>query len=121
MLKAQKIIVVDDDKDLAESLADILEFNGHTVELAHSSEAAIQAVQQQDFDLVFLDIVMPGMNGVECLQQIHDIKPAAKVFLMTGYSRQDLQDQGMTFGALDVLHKPIPATKILEILQAAMC
>ncbi|MGH7093684.1 MAG: response regulator, partial [Stellaceae bacterium] len=60
----QRVLIVDDDVDHAESLADVLEMRGHPVELAHSGEEAIECFKAAEFDLVLLDVKLPGINGV---------------------------------------------------------
>ena len=79
-----RIFVVDDDRDLAESLAEVLELSGHEVEIAFSGEEAVEVFREKDFDVSFMDVVMPGMNGVESFLEIRKIKPDAKVFMLTG-------------------------------------
>lgn len=117
MPKVLKIIIVDDDHDVAESLADILEFDGHQVELAYSGADALRAVEKQGFDIGFMDVVMPGMDGVECLHKMQEIRPGAKIFMMTGYSVEALLNRAIDEGALGVLYKPFPAAKVREILK----
>ena len=117
MAEPLKILVVDDDVDVAESLAEIFEFDGHEVELAHSGEDAVQAVETRDFDFAFMDVMMPGMNGVECFRRIHEIRPGIKVFMMTGYTVEALLNEATEGGASGVFFKPVAAAKVLEILK----
>ena len=116
MAKSLKILVVDDDVDVAESLAEILEFDGHEVALAHSGEEAVRHLEEQAFDIALLDVVMPEMNGVDCLRKINELRPGTKVFMVTGYSVDELLNQAADQGALGVLFKPVAATKMREIL-----
>ncbi len=108
-----RIFVVDDDRDLAESLAEVLELSGHEVEIAFSGEEAVEIFRQRDFDISLMDVVMPGMNGVESFLEIRKIKPDAKVFMLTGYSVTQLLDQALDNGALGVLEKPIGIEELL--------
>lgn len=112
-----KILVVDDDVDVAESLADIFEFDGHEVELAHSGEDAVRTVEKQSFDFAFLDVMMPGMNGVECFRRIHGMRPSVKVFMMTGYTVEELLNEATEGGASGVFFKPLAAAEVREILK----
>ena len=75
----RKIFIVDDDPDFTEGVALFLEVAGHAVETASSREAAVQKFSEQDFDITFMDVRMPGMNGVESCFEIRKIKPDAKV------------------------------------------
>jgi CheY-like chemotaxis protein len=116
--KQLHILVVDDDKDNANSLAEIFELEGHVVTTAHSGMEAIKAYDEKNFDLAFMDIAMPGKNGVESFFEIRKLKPRAKVYMMTGYSVEDLVQRAIDHGALGVLHKPVDLTKVLSLLAA---
>ena len=112
----QRVLIVDDDVDHAESLADVLEMRGHPVELAHSGEAAIECFRAAEFDLVLLDVKLPGMNGVETFLELKKIRPTARVMMMTGFSLEQLIAQAIESGALGVLYKPFAATELLSTL-----
>jgi CheY-like chemotaxis protein len=114
MTRALTILVVDDDEDNACSLGELFELEGHRVTVAHSGEAAISAYTTTDFDLAFMDVMMPGMNGVESFLAIRRLRPEAKVFMMTGYSVEQLLLQAMEHGAMGVLNKPIDIDKLLR-------
>lgn len=112
----QRVLIVDDDVDHAESLADVLEMRGHPVELAHSGEDAIASFRAGEFDLVLLDVKLPGINGVETFLELKKIRPAARVMMMTGFSLEQLIAQAIENGALGVLYKPFAATDLLSTL-----
>ncbi len=116
-MKKLHILIVEDDQDFAESMADILESQGHLVQLAVSGEEAISIFQKQDFDVAFMDVKLPGMNGVESFLEIHKSKPKAKVVMMTAYSVKQLLDEAVENGAWGVLHKPFDLEHVLEILN----
>lgn len=112
-----KIFVVDDDRDFAEGLADVLEMAGHDVEMAFNGQDALEVLIQRDFDVAFMDVMMPGMNGVESFLEIRKFKPDAKVFMMTGYSVEELLSQAIEHGALGVLDKPVGIDELLKKLE----
>ncbi len=114
----RKIFIVDDDPDFTEGVALFLEVSGHAVETAHSGEAAVQKLSEQDFDITFMDVRMPGMNGVESCFEIRKIKPDAKVMIMTAYSVEQLLEQAMDGDALRVLYKPISEAALLQAVKA---
>ncbi len=118
MSEALKILVLDDDVDLAESLADILEIEGHSVTMVHDGPAAIEAFKREDFDVGFFDVKMPGMNGVESFLEIKKMKPHANVFMMTGFSVEQLLEQALDNGALGVLNKPFDIEELVSKLDA---
>ena len=112
-----RVFIVDDDIDFAESLAEIITKRGHHVELAHSGEDAVERFRDADFDIAFMDVKLPGKNGVESFFEIRKIKPDAKVMMMTGYSVEHLLRQAVDNGALGVLHKPLDFDDVLEALD----
>ena len=113
-MKSLRIFVVDDDVDVADSLAELLELSGHSVTTAYSGDDAVEILAREDFDLTFMDVMMPGRNGVESFIEIKKTKPQAKVVLMTGFSVQDLLDQAVSEGVAGVLHKPVAVDEILS-------
>jgi two-component system, NtrC family, response regulator HydG len=117
MGRSLRILVVDDDIDNGESLVELLELEGHTVTVVHSGEAAIAAFTHKDFDIAFMDVMMPGKNGVESFLEIKKLKPNARVYMMTGYSVEQLLQQAIDNGAMGVLSKPIDARKVIAVLD----
>jgi len=117
MTNALKILVVDDDTDAADSLAELFEMEGHEVQVAYSGESAVSAYRDGDFDIAFMDIMMPGKNGVESFFEIRKLRPDAKVYMMTGYSVEQLIQQAIAHGAMGVLGKPIDLNRVLGVLD----
>lgn len=111
------ILVVDDDKDNAQSMGELFQMEGHHVELAYNGEDAINAYCNAAFDLAFMDVMMPDKNGVESFLAIKRIQPLARVFMMTGYSVEDLLRQAVREGALGVLEKPFDAAEVLRMAR----
>jgi two-component system, NtrC family, response regulator HydG len=111
------ILVVDDDVDNAESLGELFEMEGHNVSVVHSGQAAIDSYLNTNFDLAFMDVMMPGKNGVESFIEIRRMKPEAKVFMMTGYSVEELLQQAAREGALGVIEKPLDAQEVLRMTE----
>lgn len=109
------ILVVDDDVDNAVSLGELLELEGHDVQVVHSGEEAIRASTRQSFNLSFMDVILPGMNGVESFLEIRRARPDARVYMMTGYSVEQLLTQALHGGALGVLEKPFDPEAILQL------
>jgi two-component system, NtrC family, response regulator HydG len=116
MTRSLRILVVDDDIDNAQSLAELFDLEGHDAMVVHSGEAAIAAHMAQHFDLAFMDVMMPGLNGVESFLCIRKMRPQAKVFMMTGYSVEELLHQAVEQGALGVLNKPMDVDAILKMV-----
>lgn len=116
-MKKFNILVVDDDRDFAESLADALELVGHDVMLAFSGEEAVKLFRDNDFDITFMDVKLPGKNGVESFFEMRRMKPGSRVIMMTGYSVPQLMEQAIENGAWDVLHKPLEMQRVLKMVE----
>ncbi len=116
-MKSLKILVVDDDIDNANSLGELFELEGHLPMVVHSGEDAIAAYVDSNFDLAFMDVMMPGLNGVESFLEIRKMRPNARVFMMTGYSVQELLRQAMAQGAMGVLNKPMDLKALLNMVN----
>jgi two-component system, NtrC family, response regulator HydG len=117
MSTSSRIFIVDDDRDLAESLAELLEARGYEVELAHTGEDGVARFRESRFDLVFMDVKLPGMNGVESFLELRKIKPDAKVVMMTGYSVEEWLTRAIENGALAILNKPFAVEQILGVVE----
>lgn len=117
MTEALRVLVVDDDVDNALSLGELLEMEGHSVRVVHSGEEAIQAAVCENFNISFMDVVLPGMNGVESFIAIRRVRPEARVYMMTGYSVEQLLTQALNGGALGVLEKPFDPDAILRLTR----
>lgn len=114
---SQRIFVVDDDQDHAESIADLLAMHGYEVEVAFSGEEGVARFRESDFDLTLMDVKLPGMNGVETFFAFKKIRPDTKVIMMTGFSVEQLVAQAVENGALGVLHKPFNVPDLLAALE----
>lgn len=88
---------------------------GHAVKIVHSGEEAIAISEKHDFNLSFMDVILPGMNGVESFIQIKRLRPLSRVYMMTGYSVEELLTQALHGGALGVLEKPFDPEAILNL------
>jgi two-component system, NtrC family, response regulator HydG len=117
MSNSLRVLVVDDDKDNALSMAELLEMEGHSVLAVHSGEDALEASQRENFNVSFMDVMLPGMNGVESFLRIRSLRPQARVYMMTGYSVEQLLVQALNGGALGVLEKPHDPAMILELAR----
>ncbi|MBN1979346.1 MAG: response regulator [Anaerolineae bacterium] len=114
---ALRVFIVDDDRDFAESLALLIEGRDYQVELAFSGEEAIAKFREQDFDITFMDVRLPGKSGTESFLEIRKFRPSARVVMMTGYSVEQLLEQAVEHGAWGVLDKPIDVRQLLEMLE----
>lgn len=112
-----RILLVDDDIDFAESQAEFLEIKGFHITLAFSGEEGLKRVQEAEFDMVLLDMKMPGMNGIECLVEMRKLKPGIRVAMVSAFTQQDFVNQALQSGALAVISKPVVLANLLDTLS----
>ena len=117
MSGAFKILVVDDNRSLAEALGDVFEAKGYEPTLAFDGVQALEKVQQQRFDCILMDIRMPRLSGVDAFKEIKKLDPSIPVILMTAYSVQGLIEEARAEGVLAILQKPVAVKKILGIVD----
>ena len=117
MKNKANVLIVDDDIEMTETLSDILEDSGYDVESANDGFKAIEKVKAWTFDVILMDIKMPGINGVETYKEIKSIRPEATVMMMTAYSVEDLVAEALKEGAYGVMYKPIDVAKVIEFIE----
>jgi two-component system OmpR family response regulator len=111
------ILVVDDDASFRHRMHNILTGAGLDVVLADDGLKALNAINEQEFDLVFLDVLMPGLNGLETLRILGRSFPRLKVCMLTALQEQDLLSQLTRYGAVDCLVKPVDPQRVLHKVQ----
>jgi two-component system, NtrC family, response regulator HydG len=113
------ILIVDDDLSQRRSMGMILERKGYAVTSVGSGGEALDKVRAQPFDMVFMDIKMPVMNGVEAYQAIKGLRPDAAVVMMTAYAVEDLVQQALDSGARGIIYKPLDFERVVAIIEGA--
>ena len=113
----QEILIVDDDRGVTGTLGDILTDLGYKVTTVNDGFEAVEAVRRCSFKAVLLDVMMPGMNGIETYKEIKKIRPGICVMFMTAYSVEDLIAEGLREGALGVLYKPLDVRKLIRFIE----
>jgi len=108
-----RILIVDDDRRMTRTLADILSMSGHTAVEAFSGAEALAKIRTQAFDCVLTDVRMPGMDGVEFHRQLHQSQPGLPVILMTAYAADEVIRQGLDEGVVGVFDKPLDISHLL--------
>jgi len=117
----QKILVVDDQSSVRVTLSGIMEDQGYDVTEAEDGYRAIDASRETAFDLIFMDVMMPGINGVQTFREIKKINPKSVVVLMTGYSGpvlEDLLKDALEEGAFSVIYKPLNIGHLISIVES---
>lgn len=111
------ILIVDDEKIIREACTEILANEGHSVVVAENGLQALNRIAQQKFDLIFTDMKMPGMGGLELLAEIKKSLPQADVVVLTGYATVESAVEAMRLGAYNYVPKPFTPETIRKILQ----
>lgn len=120
MQKVGHILIVDDEASLRRTLARILQQAGLEVTTAASGQEGISFLSQQSFDLVYLDIRMPDMNGLEMLKKIHSNFPDLPVILFTAQPDMNSAVEALRHGAIDYLMKPLQPQTLIDRTQAIL-
>jgi len=107
MMERARILVVDDEPEICEVLKEFLEARGYLVTTASSGAEALRAIEKQRPHLILLDIVMPGMNGLETLQRILETDRTIPVSMLTAVDDYKVVKQAIGKGAYDYITKPI--------------
>ena len=117
MEEKASILIVDDDTSLCRSMSLVLGRKGYTVATAADGPKAIDMVRERTFDMVFVDIKMPVMDGVETHRGIKEIRPDATVMMMTAYTVEELVKQALQDGAYGIIYKPLDMEKVVAIIE----
>jgi DNA-binding NtrC family response regulator len=108
----EKVLLVDDEKDFLETLADRMRNRGMTVDTSASAIEALKRIETESYDAIILDLMMPGMDGLEALKRVKERRPELQVILLTGFGTLEKGIEAMKLGATDFVEKPAD----LEIL-----
>jgi excisionase family DNA binding protein len=111
------VLVVDDDPGVCELLNDVISGQRYKVVTVDTGERALEEVQKRHFDLIFLDLVLPKMSGVEVLSAIKAKDKKAVVVIITGYGDDPIALEAMSLGPLFLIRKPFRTDDIIEVLN----
>ncbi len=114
-----KILMVDDEREFLDLMTKRLDRRNVSVTAVDNGEAAVEAVKQNDFDVVVLDVRMPGIDGIEALRRIKEAAPGVEVILLTGHASMEAAVQGIEQGAFDYMMKPVAINELIFKLQDA--
>jgi excisionase family DNA binding protein len=112
------ILVVDDEEVIRLLFKETLEELGHRVITAETASEGVELMKQRDFDMVFLDLKMPGMDGVELFYQIRTINPKLPVTVITGYPNSDMMARALAQGPFGVMRKPFGEPDIIDAVNS---
>lgn len=115
-----RILIVDDQEDILQSMEGILSDEGHDVITAKDGQEALHLVQSDAPDIVFLDIWIPGIDGMQTLKAIKKVSPECTVIMMSGHGTIETAVKAIKLGAADYLEKPLNLEDVLHLVQRAV-
>ena len=118
MLATERVLIVDDEKNIVSSLRDILNDEGYEVAVAEDGLGALEMIQSDPPDLVLLDIWLPGMDGIEVLKTVKAYHPEIEVLIMSGHGTIDTAVQATKLGAYDFIEKPFSLDQLTQSVES---
>jgi DNA-binding NtrC family response regulator len=116
----RKILVVDDEDTVCRSIKKALQREDYDIDVALSGEDGLKMQQQKDYDVIIVDLMMPGLNGMDLLKSLKAISPAVQVVMITGYPTMKNTLQAMQIGAFDFLPKPFLPYDLRSLVTRAL-
>lgn len=114
-----KVLLVDDEEEFIKSLSSRLEVRGLTVSTSTRGQDALDLVHEQKFDVVVLDLSMPGMDGLEVLKKMKEDSPDTEIIMLSGHGTIKASAEAIKLGAEDFLEKPLDLPKLLQKISDA--
>ncbi|MDG5799646.1 sigma-54 dependent transcriptional regulator [Marinilabiliaceae bacterium ANBcel2] len=115
-----KILVIDDQKSIRNTLQDILGYEGNEVSLAEDGKQALELIKAQKFDIILCDIKMPEMDGIEVLKRVMEINSEVPVIMISGHGTIDTAVEAIKLGAYDFIEKPLDLNRLLVTIRNAV-
>ena len=113
------VLLVDDEKDFVESLAERLKLRKFKVHTAFNGFEALKTIKKYEFDIIILDVEMPGKSGIETLKEIKGINQLVQILMLTGHATISTAIEGMKLGAFDYLLKPTETEILISKINEA--
>ncbi|MBN2418153.1 MAG: response regulator [Deltaproteobacteria bacterium] len=114
-----RILVVDDEEEFAGALAERLTIREYDVATSFTGQDALAKINEHNYDIIILDVKMPGVSGIDVLKEIKSIKPLTEVIMLTGNATVETAIEGMKLGAYDYLMKPCETDDLTEKINRA--
>ena len=119
MEQAIRVLVVDDEDDFRETVVKRLRARKLEAEGAGGGAAALELLKEREFDVMVLDVKMPGMDGIETLRLVKQTRPEVEVIMLTGHASVEFGLKGMQLGAFDYIMKPAPIGELMDTIGQA--
>lgn len=114
-----KVFLVDDEKEFVTTLSERIEMRNFCCDVAFSGEQALEKLEKESFDVMILDLNMPGMDGLETLEIVRLKRPEIKVIILTGHGSEKERVQAMHLGAFAYLQKPVSLDTLIDAIRCA--
>lgn len=118
-MKGSKILLVDDEVVFTNNMSKLLHNRGYFVTAVNSGDAAIRAMEDEDFDVIVLDLKMPGMDGISTLREIKKLGLFTETLILTGHGSIDTALEAIKLGAYDFLAKPCEIDELVAKIEGA--
>jgi DNA-binding NtrC family response regulator len=118
-MPGSRVLLVDDETVFTKNISKLLTFRGYKVIAVNSGDAAIRELEQADFDVIVLDLKMPGMDGITTLKEIMKLGLFTETLILTGHGSIDTALEAMKLGAYDYLTKPCEIDELVTKIEAA--
>ena len=115
-----EILVVDDEESICETVTWLLEKEGYSVTCVMDFEDASEIIKTSDFDIYFIDLILPGGNGIELIKLIKDLNKKGVVIIITGYPNIPTLINSIRFNTYDYIKKPINKENLIKIVNQAL-
>jgi len=116
----KKVLIVDDDAELRENLSEILKGAEYDTDMASSGSEALGKITAGDFDVVLLDLMMPGISGMDVLNEIRKIKPKTKIIMITAFATIENAVNAIKKGASDYISKPFKIDELITTVRRVL-
>lgn len=118
-MEGAKILLVDDEEELTENMARLLESRGYSVNAVNGGESAIKALDKEKYDVMVLDLKMPGMDGITTLKELKKLNLLTQTLILTGHGAIETALEALKLGAYDYLTKPCEIDELVEKIEGA--
>ncbi len=115
-----KILIVDDEEELVDALTERLNLRGFETTGVTTGANALELIHAESFDVLLVDVKMPGMGGMEVIREVKSFRPDLQIVLLTGHGAVETAEEGMRLGASEFLLKPVNINELIATLTRAV-
>jgi len=114
-----RVLFVDDEHELVSAVVERLQLRGIEAVGATGGEEALKTAREQEFDVVVLDVRMPGLGGFDVIRELKRTHPGLEVVLFSGHGSKDAAEEGLRLGAFEYLQKPVEIERLVHVIRKA--